>query len=125
MNIVTLSGHLGRDLELKQSNSGPYCFGSLALNEDYKDKSGAKVKKTVWVDFTLYGHTAENAVKYVGKKGNRIALIGKLDNRKKEGEKYAQLAFKVLRVEYVDFNDAKPEAEVGTGEPPVGEETPF
>jgi single-stranded DNA-binding protein len=123
MNIVTLTGRLGRDMKLEQGASGPYSYGALGVNMDYIDKkTGEKVKKTVWVDFCLTGKIAENTVRLVGKTGNRLMLQGELDNKKKEGEKYAQLSFRAVRVEYIDYNDTTKTAAT-TAEPE--EEHPF
>lgn len=111
MNNVILMGRLGKDLELKTNDKGSSTFGSIALDESYKNDKGEKVEKTVWVSFNLYGKIAENTVKYAGKKGNRLILMGKLDNFKGKDDKYAQLTFKPLNVQFVDFNDKKTQEE--------------
>lgn len=105
MNYVVVMGRLGKDLELKTTDKGDYTFGSIAVDESYKDKNGEKIKKTVWVAFTLYGLTAKNCVKYAGKKGNRLLLTGKIDEAKGKDDKYSHMVFKPLRVDYIDFNN--------------------
>ena len=106
MNQVVLLGRLGRDLELKTSEKGVVStFGSIAVDGSYKDKTGTKIEKTTWVAFTLYDKQAENAVKMVGKKGNRIILIGELGSKKTEIDKYPILIFKARQWQAVDWNE--------------------
>jgi single-stranded DNA-binding protein len=119
MNHVVVMGRLGKNLELKTTDKGPYTFGSIAVDESYKDKNGVKVKKVVWVPFTLYGSTAENCVKFAGKAGNRLLLTGKIDEQKGKDDKYSHLIFKPLRVYYIDWN------EKGQTQEPETEQVPF
>jgi single-strand DNA-binding protein len=103
VNDVKLLGRLGKDLELTTSDKGvKYCFGSIAVDASYVDKSGAKIDATDWIPFTLYDKQAENAVKYVGK-GCRVILTGKLTTKKTETDKYPIVVFKALHMEFVDF----------------------
>lgn len=62
---------------------------SLATNESYKNAKGEKVTDTQWHNVVAWGKTAEIAENYL-KKGNEVAIEGKLVNRSyetKEGDK--------------------------------------
>ena len=49
INKVILVGNLGRDPEVKTTESGAkYARFSLATTESYKDKSGEKKDRTEW-----------------------------------------------------------------------------
>src|SRR5687768_3890111 len=89
-NKVQLIGHLGLDPEVKNLESGKKLARiSLATNESYKSAKGDKVTETQWHNLIAWGKTAEYAEKYL-KKGNEVAVEGKLINRSyndKEGVK--------------------------------------
>ncbi|MCD4747287.1 MAG: single-stranded DNA-binding protein [Bacteroidales bacterium] len=89
-NKVQLIGHLGMNPEVKHLNDGKTVAKlSLATSETYKNKNGEKVKDTQWHNLIAWGKTAQIVEKYL-KKGNEIAVEGKLSNRSyedKEGVK--------------------------------------
>jgi len=88
-NRVTLIGHLGADPEIKTFESGQLARFSLATNETYKNSKGEKETDTQWHNVVAFGKLSELVSKYT-KKGQEIALEGKLVNRQyedKEGQK--------------------------------------
>ena len=89
-NKVQLIGNLGKDPEVKQLESGKILAKlSLATSENYKNADGEKVTDTQWHNLVAWGKTAQIAEQYL-KKGNKIAIEGKLINRTyedKEGVK--------------------------------------
>ena len=81
-NKVNLIGNLGNDPELVQLESGRSLTKfSIATSSSYKNADGEQVKDTQWHNIIAWGKTAEIAAKYL-KKGSRVALEGKLSNRK-------------------------------------------
>lgn len=91
LNKVTLIGNLTRDPELKALPGGTQvCSFSIATNETFKDKSGAKQERVEFHNIVCFGKTAENVSKYM-KKGSQIYIDGKLQTRtwedKTSGEK--------------------------------------
>jgi single-strand DNA-binding protein len=89
-NKVILIGHLGNDPEVKDLESGTKVANfSLATNDYYKDPQGERVENTQWHHLVAWNKTAEILEKYV-KKGQEVAIEGKLTNRSyedKEGNK--------------------------------------
>jgi len=80
-NSVHLIGNLGMDPEVKEvSNGSKLAKFSLATSENYKNKNGEKVEETQWHNLVIWGKLADVADKYL-KKGNQIAVEGKLNNR--------------------------------------------
>ena len=80
-NKVQLIGNLGADPEVKTLDSGKIVAKmSLATSDTYKKSSGEKVSETQWHNLVAWGKTAEIAGKYL-KKGNRVAIEGRLANR--------------------------------------------
>lgn len=86
-NKVQLIGNLGADPEVKELTDGKTVAKiSLATSDTYKKASGEKVTETQWHNIVAWGKTAEIAGKYL-KKGNRVAIEGRLVNRTYEDKK--------------------------------------
>lgn len=86
-NTVNLIGNLGMDPEIKALESGKtFARFSLATTSFYKNASGEKVKEAQWHNIVAWGKTAEIVEKYL-KKGSKVAIQGKLNNRTYETNK--------------------------------------
>src|SRR5438552_19139094 len=85
LNKVTLIGHVGKDPELRYTNSGvAWASFSLATNENKKDQaSGQWVEHTEWHNIKAWDKLAEICNQYA-KKGKQIYVEGKLQTRKYE-----------------------------------------
>lgn len=93
LNHVTLVGRVGKDPELKHTQSGAaVCSLTMATSEKWKDKQSGETKEaTEWHRVVFYDRTAEVAGQYATK-GSLILVQGSLKTRKwtdKEGvERY-------------------------------------
>lgn len=89
-NSVRLIGRLGQNPDVKKLNSGKAMAKcSIATSEVYRNDAGEKVEETQWHNVIAWGKQAELIEKYL-KKGNEIAIEGKLSSRSytdKEGIK--------------------------------------
>jgi single-strand DNA-binding protein len=87
-NSVHLIGHLGKDPEIKTFGDRKKASFSIATSDTYKNQKGEKVESTQWHNVVMWGNLAEIAEKYL-RKGNEIAIEGKLIHRmwESEGEK--------------------------------------
>jgi len=75
---TTVIGHVGRDPEMRYTPSGQGVTDfSVAVNEQFTDSTGEKVKKTVWYKVTTWGKLAEVCNQYVHK-GDRVFVTGRL-----------------------------------------------
>ena len=84
MNQTILFGRLGKDVELKYSNSGTAIVNMQLATEDRgKDKEGNATKITDWHRLSCFGKTAELCSQYL-KKGDFVGFTGKLKTRKYE-----------------------------------------
>ena len=78
VNKVILLGNLGKDPEVKYTQSGmAVARFSLATTERAKDKDGNWQDKTEWHNLVAFGRTAEVAGEYL-KKGRTIYIEGAL-----------------------------------------------
>ena len=94
INKVILIGNLGKDPEIRTSQSGDkLATFSLATSESWKDKqTGERKSKTDWHSIVVYNNNLVSLCEKYIKKGSKIYLEGCLQTRKwtdKDGvEKY-------------------------------------
>ena len=83
LNKVTLIGNLGKDPDVRRTQSGdPVVNISVATSEKWRDRhSGEQREQTEWHRVVIFGKTAEIAEKYL-RKGSKVYLEGKLTTRK-------------------------------------------
>jgi len=97
VNEVTLLGHLGQDLELRQTNSGKAVTTlRIAVN-------GSKNKEAEWFSITVWESQAENCVKYL-KKGQKVFIRGYLRNKKwvdKDGNERKDIEINASNVQFL------------------------
>lgn len=89
-NSVQLIGRLGKDPEIRTFDSGKkQATLTIATSEKYTNQKGEKVEETQWHNLVIWGKLADVAAKFL-KKGNEVAIEGKLTHRAYEtsaGEK--------------------------------------
>lgn len=103
LNRICLMGRIGRDLELKKTNSGVSVV-SFPLAVDCNGKDAG----TDWIDCVAWRGTAEVLCNYADK-GRMIVVEGRLQSRKwedKDGNK--RTAIEVV-ADSVYFGDSKPQ----------------
>lgn len=80
LNRVSLIGNLGKDPEMRQTQSGA-SVGTLRIGVTERRKEGDDYKDhTEWVSVVCFGKTAENAAKYL-QKGRQVFVEGRLQTR--------------------------------------------
>ncbi|HLG26738.1 MAG TPA: single-stranded DNA-binding protein [Paenisporosarcina sp.] len=87
MNVATISGNLGKEIELRYTPSGKaVAKGSLAVKGSYKDSSGEY--PTNWINFIAWGKVAEILTNFT-KKGDKLVLSGEIitGSYEKDGKK--------------------------------------
>ena len=105
MNQVILIGRLVRDPNVSYTtgeNQTAICKFSIATDDGYGEK-----KKTYFVPVTVFGKTAENCERFLGK-GQRVAVQGKIATGQytnKEGQKVYTTDVIAEKVEFIDFKD--------------------
>ena len=78
INQVTISGNLGRDSELRKTQSGMAILSfTVAVNERRKNSQGEWSDYTNWVGVSMFGTRAEKLHDYL-KKGTKVCVQGKL-----------------------------------------------
>ena len=116
LNRVVIQGRIGKDIELRHTQSGVSVVSfSIAVDRDFKDKATGE-KTTDWVNGTAWRSTAEFVSKYFSK-GRMAVVDGKLQTNTwtdKDGNKRSSLE---VVADSVYFGDSrKKESEGDTPE---------
>lgn len=102
MNLITLTGNLGRDWEQANSNT-VIAKNSLAVRRDFKNKQTGDYD-TDWIPLTAFSKTAETLMQYTSK-GSKLLIVGKLQTNNytdKNGNKRTSYDVIVDRFEFLD-----------------------
>ena len=86
MNVLTISGNIGRDAEVRNAGGTNVAGFSLAMKSGYGDKA-----QTIWVDCSLWGKQAESGLVQYLKKGQFVVVTGEMGTREHEGKTYITL----------------------------------
>ena len=90
INKVILIGNLGGDPELRSTPGGTSVASfTLATNESWTDKDGAKQERTEWHRVVAWSRLAEICGQYL-RKGSQVYIEGRLQTREwedKQGNK--------------------------------------
>jgi len=106
-NKVIMVGRLTRDIELKYIPSGAaIAKGSIASNHTYKTQSGEKKEEVCFLDFDVFGKSAEILNQYV-RKGSQVLLEGRLVLNRWTAQDGSNRSNHTLRVETFKFLDSK------------------
>ena len=83
VNKVILIGNLGRDPEVRRTNSGDAVVSfSVATTESWRDKaSGERKDRTEWHNVVIFNENLGKVAEQYCKKGSKIYLEGQLQTR--------------------------------------------
>lgn len=104
INKVFLIGSLGKDAELRYTNTGKPVLGfSIATSKSWTNPNGDKAEKTEWHNCTMWGKNTEVISKWLTK-GRKIYVEGELQTRQyeKDGQKRYITEILVNEVKFLD-----------------------
>ena len=118
LNKVMLIGRLGKDPELRYTQSGQAVANfNMATDESYRGQDGNMVERTEWHRVVVWGRQAETACNYLHK-GSLVYLEGSLQTRKwqaQDGSDRYTTEVKAVRVQFLDPKGAGQGSEQGSG----------
>ncbi len=83
INKVVLVGNLGRDPEVRHTNSGAKIVHlSVATSDSWKDKNGERQEKTEWHRVVVFNSNLADFSERFLKKGSKVYVEGALQTRK-------------------------------------------
>ena len=104
MNNITITGHLGRDIELRSLSDGTPVGGFSVADSQGRDKPA------IWWRCSIFGKRAEALAPYL-KKGQQVTIVGSVTEREytdKDGQKRTSME---LRVNDLALQGGRPEAQ--------------
>jgi single-strand DNA-binding protein len=115
VNKVILVGNLGKDPEVRHLEGGNSVANfTLATNEYYKDKQGARVERTEWHNISAWRGLAELAEKYL-KKGSQVYVEGKLRTRQYQDKDQQTRYITEIIAEEISLLGGRPGGSGGNG----------
>ena len=109
MNILTITGNLGKDARTNKAGGTTVANFSVAVRSGYGDN-----EKTIWVDCSLWGKQAESKLVDYLIKGQQVAVSGEMGTKEHEGKTHI-----TLRVNAIDLIGKKGDAPAPAATPPV------
>ncbi len=104
INHVVLTGNLTTDPEIKYLPSGmAVCKLRVAVNNNYKDKSGQWQEDTCFLDVDVWGGWGER-INESCKKGSKVLIEGSLREdtwEDREGNKRSKIKVRAQRAEHI------------------------
>jgi len=101
MNKVFLIGNLGKDPEIRYTQSGtPVTTFNLAINESYKDQSGEWQQRTTWLNIVAWG---EGPTKKGLQKGDKVFIEGKIQIQQYEQNGQKKRSTKIVAYKIIPF----------------------
>lgn len=124
VNKVILLGNLGRDPEIRYTQSGTAVANfTMATSERWNDPSGEKRERTEWHRIVVWGKQAEIASEYL-RKGRQVYIEGSLQTREwtdRDGNKRYTTEVRAQRLQLLgrpdDRQNAPAAAEEEVAEP--------
>lgn len=124
LNKVMLIGRLGRDPEIRYTQSGvPIANFTVATDESYTDKDGNRQKITEWHKIVVFQRQAENCQNYLTK-GSLVYIEGSLQTRKWQDQNGQDRYITEVKAQRVQFLDRKGDRPYGSEEEYGGESAP-
>lgn len=126
MNVLTITGNLGKDAQIRSAGGTTVASFSVAAKSGYGDK-----EQTIWVDCSIWGARAESKLVDYLKKGQMVCVTGEMGTREYEGKTYI-----TLRVDKITLCGGRSESRSRNHEParsteskssadPVDDDIPF
>ena len=110
-NKTIMVGRLTRDIELRYLPSGAaIAKSSIATSHSYKTQDGQKKEESCFLDFNIFGRTAEVANQYI-RKGSKVLLEGRLILEQWPAQDGTNRSKHTLRVDNMTMLDSKADSQ--------------
>ncbi len=104
MNSITITGHLGRDIELRSLSDGTPVGGFSVADSQGRDKPA------IWWRCSIFGKRAEALAPYL-KKGQQVTIVGSVSEREYTDKDGAKRTSMDVRVNDLALQGGRPESQ--------------
>lgn len=124
VNKAILVGNLGRDPELRYTQSGQaVCTFSIATSETW-GKGDDRQEKTEWHNIVIWARKGEVAAEYL-KKGSKVYIEGRIQTRKWQDKDGNDRYTTEIVARDMQFLDSKKSSKGGFDSPPMPDDNSF
>jgi len=110
-NKVVMVGNLTRDIELRyMQNGSALAKSAIATSHRYKSQTGEQKEEVCFLDFNIFGRSAEVANQYL-RKGSKVLLEGRLVFEQWTAQDGTNRNKHALRVDSMKMLDSKADAQ--------------
>lgn len=110
-NKVVMVGNLTRDIELRyMPNGAALAKGAIATSHRYKTQTGEQKDEVCFLDFNIFGRSAEVANQYL-RKGSKVLLEGRLVFEQWTAQDGTNRSKHALRVDSMKMLDSKSDSQ--------------
>jgi single-strand DNA-binding protein len=110
-NKVVMLGNLTRDIELRyMPNGSALAKSAIATSHKYKTQSGEQKDEVCFLDFNMFGRSAEVANQYL-RKGSKVLLEGRLVFEQWTAQDGSNRSRHALRVDTMKMLDSKADSQ--------------
>jgi len=120
-NKVVMVGNLTRDIELRyMPNGSALAKSAIATSHKYKTNTGEQKEEVCFLDFNIFGRSAEVANQYL-RKGSKVLLEGRLVFEQWTAQDGTNRSKHALRVDTMKMLDTKGDSQnTGSMDNPQG-----
>ena len=124
LNNVMLIGNLGKDPEIRYTQSGSSVANfSVATTDRFTDRQGQRQERTEWHDIVAFDRNADLAQSYL-KKGKSVYIEGRLQTRSWEDQQGKKRYRTEVVVNFMQFLDSRPSNDSGTHDDDIAQQQP-
>ncbi len=110
-NKVVMVGNLTRDIELRyMPNGAALAKSAIATSHKYKTQTGEQKDEVCFLDFNMFGRSAEVANQYL-RKGSKVLLEGRLVFEQWTAQDGSNRSKHALRVDSMKMLDSKADSQ--------------
>jgi single-strand DNA-binding protein len=110
-NKVIMVGNLTRDIELRyMPNGAALAKSAIATSHRYKSQTGEQKEEVCFLDFNIFGRSAEVANQYL-RKGSKVLLEGRLVFEQWTAQDGTNRSRHALRVDSMKMLDSKADSQ--------------
>lgn len=102
INQVTITGNLGSDSELRQTQGGMSILSFSVCVNERKKQGNEWVNDPNWFDVLVFGQRAQSLAQYLVK-GTKVAVSGRLSQNRweKDGKKHSKVEIVANDIEFM------------------------
>jgi len=110
-NKIVMVGNLTRDIELRyMPNGSALAKSAIATSHRYKSQTGEQKEEVCFLDFNIFGRSAEVANQYL-RKGSKVLLEGRLVFEQWTAQDGSNRSKHALRVDTMKMLDSKADSQ--------------